>query len=231
MAPLTWLFARFFIKAYTSRSRRRSAGAAAKDLAEAAENARRSTESQIEEKGKELEDEVARAKDRVSEGAADRIDSLRKDVQSLKDGTWNDGRTVRQKASDYEGKLKDAAEKAKEEARRLTNGGGSGSGSPRRPSPSEHPDKVDENENEGAVADEPPAESGKDEEKPSMAQDEPPAEGSKDEQKPSASQDDDTDAMGKSGIDIDEPETGTAASSEQPPEAGPAKKGDESTST
>ena len=142
LAPLTWLFARFFIKTYTQRGkagRRRRASVALHDAAESLREARKSTESAVEDAGERGEEEALR-----------RQEELKEDIKAVKEGKYGGldtpQRRVSERVQSFEGKMKDFAERTKEEAKRLV---GSGSGrSSRRSSPSK-PAQEGEKEGEG----------------------------------------------------------------------------------
>lgn len=124
LAPLTWLFGRFFVRAYTARGkggRPRSASAAAQVAADVVKEARKGTEESFEKGGMQAEDELMRRGSQGKEKGEELYDQLRKDVKSMKDGTWRD-RRVSERVQSYEGKVKSAAEKAKESVKSMTNG-------------------------------------------------------------------------------------------------------------
>lgn len=148
LAPLTWLFGRFFVRAYTARGksgRPRSASAAAQVAADVAREAREDTEQSFEKGGMQAEDELARRSSQGKEKGEELYEQLRKDVKSMKDGTWRD-RRVSERVQSYEGKVKSAAEKAKEGVKSMTNGSRSSSKS-----------ASEQKNDESAIADDTPA--------------------------------------------------------------------------
>ena len=126
LAPLTWLFGRFFVRAYTARGKGRklsSPSAAAQVAKDVAREAKHNTEDTFEKGGKKAEDELAHRASQGAEKGEEVYDQLRKDVKSMKDGTWQ--RRVSERVQSYEGKIMTAAEKAKEKAKSLASGEGS----------------------------------------------------------------------------------------------------------
>lgn len=83
LAPLTFLFARFFIKAYTNRGKARTPSEAAKKTIQSGKEAEKKTEEKIEEVGARLEKELQKI------DSKDIQDQLRKDVQAMKNGEMN----------------------------------------------------------------------------------------------------------------------------------------------
>lgn len=142
LAPLTFLFARFFVRAYTQRGKRNSFSQAARKASEAAKDASNQTEYEVEKSGMKMEDEVHQRGSEVRDKSAERLEELRKDVKAMKEGTFRD-RRVSDRVQSYEEKVKSAAEKAKE----YTNG----KNGSRKASPS----KKSSIENESAIEDEP----------------------------------------------------------------------------
>lgn len=169
LAPLTFLFARFFVKAYTGRGKPRRASHAAKQIVDSTHVAHERTEETVEKLGKKAEDEIIQAEAKLQKvDVKDIHEQLRRDVKSMKDGTFGRDRRVSDHVQNFERQVKTAAEKAKEQSRKFVNGSGSGSGSgtdsPKRSSksPSKRLMEVPSRENlksaskdESAIADEP----------------------------------------------------------------------------
>lgn len=128
LAPLTFLFARFFVRAYTNFGKPRTASQGAKQAVESGKIAGKKTEEKIEQTGVRLEKELEKV------NTKDLSEQLRRDVQALKDGTLDRNRRVSDHVQDLEKRVKDVTEKAKQQAKKL--GSGSGTASPRRQSPS-----------------------------------------------------------------------------------------------
>lgn len=149
LAPLTFLFARFFVRAYTQRGKRNSFSQKARKASEAAKDASNQTEYEVEKSGKKMEDEVQQRGSQALDESSERLEELRKDVKAMKEGTFRD-RRVSDRVQSFEEKAKTAAEKTKE----LVNGK---SGSSRKSSPSK---KAAPEENEGAVEDDPASKKG-----------------------------------------------------------------------
>lgn len=108
LSPLTWLFLRFFSRAYLQRSRARSGSQTLHELAEAARDARRQTKQAVERAGKEAEDEVAKRGSQAEE-------EFKKDAQRVKE-SWREGKIqedVKQTASKAARKADEYTEKAK----------------------------------------------------------------------------------------------------------------------
>lgn len=112
LSPLTWLFLRFFSRAYLQRSRARSGSQTLHEVAEAARDARRQAKQAVERAGKDAEDEVAK---RGSQAEAE----VKKDVQRVKE-SLREGKVqenVKQTASNAARKAETYAEKAKSTAK------------------------------------------------------------------------------------------------------------------
>lgn len=141
LLPLTLLFARFFIKAYTARGKSRTASQAARQVAQSGKEAAEKTEDQVDNAG-------TKAEDKLDAEAQKRSDQLRRDVQSMKEGTFSSGRRVSDHVSSLESKIKTGADKMKEQGRKLIDE----AGSPRRQSPAkrqqEKPEEKVESKNE-----------------------------------------------------------------------------------
>lgn len=116
LAPLTFLFARFFIKAYTGRGKPRRASHAAKQVVDSTHVAHERTEETVEKLGKKAEDEIIQAEARLQKvDAKDIQEQLRRDVKSVKQGTFASGRRVSDNVQSFERRVRSAAERAKEE--------------------------------------------------------------------------------------------------------------------
>ncbi|KAK3047734.1 hypothetical protein LTR09_010848 [Extremus antarcticus] len=167
LLPLTFLFGRFFFRAYTQRGNRRSISGAARKASEASKDASNQTEYEIERKGRQAEDVLENRASEAQEKGSDKLSELKKDVEDMKQGNFRD-RRVSDRVQSYEKKVKTAAEtaadKAKEGAEKAKDMAGnayekakgsmpSGTSSPRRTSPS----KRSPADNESAVEDEPAA--------------------------------------------------------------------------
>ncbi|KAK4505114.1 hypothetical protein PRZ48_003077 [Zasmidium cellare] len=167
LAPLTFLFARFFVKAYTGRGKPRRASHAVKQVVDSGHVAHERTEETVEKLGKKAEDEIIEAEAKLQKlDAKDIHEQLRRDVKSIKDGTFGRDRRVSDHVQTFERRVKTAAERAKEQTSKFVNGSGSGSGSdsPKRSSksPSKRLMEVPSRENlqsagkgESATTDEP----------------------------------------------------------------------------
>ncbi|EME48248.1 hypothetical protein DOTSEDRAFT_147557 [Dothistroma septosporum NZE10] len=142
LAPLTWLFARFFVKAYTGRGKPRRASHAAKQVADAGRTAAERTDETVEKLGRKAEDGIIEAQAKAKNVDVNQVhDQLRRDLKAVKEGTFRD-RRVSDHVQNFEDKaktaaekvaqnVKDGVEKAKQEAKKVTNGTGSpGPGSP-----------------------------------------------------------------------------------------------------
>jgi hypothetical protein len=126
LAPLTFLFARFFYKAYVNRGKPRKASQSAKKILASGKEAEKKTEEKVEQTGARLEKELQKA------DAKGMYEQLRRDVQSLKNGTYRtEGRRVSEHVQHLEKQVKSVAGKAKQQAKKAT----SNTGSPRGGSP------------------------------------------------------------------------------------------------
>ena len=141
LAPLTFLFGRFFVRAYTARGKPRTASQAARMTSEAAREAKNQTEDAVERSGKQAEDGLQKA----PEEAQRLQEELKKDVQDFRDGSRN--RRVSEKISE---KIQDYEEKVKGVAEKLING--KSSSSSRKSSPAK---KAQEGGESAIVEDEP----------------------------------------------------------------------------
>ena len=140
LAPLTFLFARFFIRAYTARGRGKTIQDAARSASDAAKDAKNQTEYSVEKAGEEAEDKLDEEGRRLQ-------DELKKDLEDFKNGVRS------RRISDRVGEsVKHYEEKVKE----MVNGksaSGSGPGS-RKSSPSKKASQASLREDD-AGADEP----------------------------------------------------------------------------
>lgn len=128
LTPLTFLFLRFFVKAYTGDGGKpRNAADAARRTLDAGKQAGKKTHDAVETAGQKAEEEARKSGKSVQE-------QLRKDLDALKKGTYERGRRVSDQVQDFERQVKAAADEAQERLKRSTTGGSSGSGS-RRSSP------------------------------------------------------------------------------------------------
>lgn len=133
LAPLTFLFARFFVKAYTGRSKPRRPSHAAKQVVDSGHVAHERTEETVEKLGKKAEDEIISAEAKLQKvDVKDIQEQLRRDVKSVKEGTFGEGRRVSDHVQTFERRVKTAAERAKEQTSKFVNGSGSGADSPKR---------------------------------------------------------------------------------------------------
>lgn len=144
LAPLTFLFGRFFLRAYTSWGKPRTV----KKTIQSGKEAEKKTEERVEEIGERLEKKLE------SIGSKNIHEQLRRDVQAMKDGTFGGGRRVSQQVTELERKVENVVEKAQQQTKKLANQAetfsstvssrakqqpkklDSGSSSPRRQSPS-----------------------------------------------------------------------------------------------
>lgn len=110
LAPLTFLFARFFVRAYTNFGKPRNAKEAARQTRDSGKEAKIKTEEKIEETGRKAENKISKIEDEM----------LRKDMKALKDGTLNKAKSASQKASkkanELSGKASQKASEASEKA-------------------------------------------------------------------------------------------------------------------
>lgn len=134
LAPLTFLFARFFVKAYTGRGKARRASHAARQIEDSGKVAGERTSETVERMGKKAEDEIIKAEAELHKvDVKDIHEQLRRDVEAMKKGTWNrGGRRVSDHIQNFERQVKSAAESVKERSKKMTGA----TGSPRRASPS-----------------------------------------------------------------------------------------------
>ncbi|KAK1065455.1 hypothetical protein LTR33_011837, partial [Friedmanniomyces endolithicus] len=90
LAPLTGLFLRFFVRAYTQRGQPKRVSEAPKQIADSSKQAEEETEQYVERNGERLEDEIAnRGRDmgnEIRQDAHDLHEQLREDVQQMKEG-------------------------------------------------------------------------------------------------------------------------------------------------
>ncbi|KAK8204368.1 hypothetical protein M8818_005097 [Zalaria obscura] len=111
LAPLTALFVRFFVRSYIYRTdaKPQSKGHAIKSASiEAAKGVNR----EVDDVGKVAEDGIRR----LSEGAKDLNEQVRKDLKSMREGRFQGVRKVSERVQSYEKKVKTQAEKLAEKA-------------------------------------------------------------------------------------------------------------------
>ncbi|GAB1738974.1 hypothetical protein NU219Hw_g3742t1 [Hortaea werneckii] len=135
LAPLTFLFGRFFVKAYTQRGRKgraRSISEAAKQALVAGIEGEKRTEEAVEAKGKKIEGKVP-----LDDEAAKKLEEqVREDVRRLKDGSYKGSpaaRKVSERVQSYEGKMERAAEKGSPTSGKKEAGSGAGGAENREP--------------------------------------------------------------------------------------------------
>ncbi|KAF2216597.1 hypothetical protein CERZMDRAFT_56254 [Cercospora zeae-maydis SCOH1-5] len=114
LAPLTFLFGRFFYKAYLRRGKPRTASQSARQVVDSAKEGEKRTEDKIEEAGKRLEAKIAKL-DRK-----DVQEQLRHDVQAFRSGTYKTGRKISSQIQDLEEQIDNAASKAKQTGKKAT---------------------------------------------------------------------------------------------------------------
>jgi len=137
LAPLTFLFARFFLRAYTQRGKPRSVKQAARRISESGKQAEKQTEEAFEHQGEKLEDELAekgpeaaeRAGEKVKAGAEDLHEQLRDDVRRMKEGKFRGDRRVSDRVASFERQVKTKTEKVVEKGKGLLSGENNASGS------------------------------------------------------------------------------------------------------
>ncbi|RMX87280.1 hypothetical protein D0869_02462 [Hortaea werneckii] len=135
LAPLTFLFGRFFVKAYTQRGRKgraRSISEAAKQALAAGIEGEKRTEEAVEAKGKKVEGKVP-----FDDEATKKLEEqVREDVRRLKDGSYKGSpaaRKVSERVQSYEGKMERAAEKGSPTSGKKEAGSGAGGAENREP--------------------------------------------------------------------------------------------------
>nr|POF23960.1 putative fatty acid elongation protein 3 [Quercus suber] len=88
LTPLTWLFGRFFVRAYLSRGKPRTASDAAKQLGDSARDAARRTSDVVEKAGEKAGEKMVQGSEEAQkEGNAVRA-QMREDLQKVKDGKF-----------------------------------------------------------------------------------------------------------------------------------------------
>ncbi|KAI6839268.1 hypothetical protein KC327_g4620 [Hortaea werneckii] len=135
LAPLTFLFGRFFVKAYTQRGRKgraRSISEAAKQALVAGIEGEKKTEEAVEAKGKKVESKAP-----FDDEATKKLEEqVREDVRRLKDGSYKGSpaaRKVSERVQSYEGKMERAAEKGTPTSGKKEVGSGAGGVENREP--------------------------------------------------------------------------------------------------
>ncbi|KAF2764502.1 hypothetical protein EJ03DRAFT_355701 [Teratosphaeria nubilosa] len=148
LAPLTFLFARFFVRAYTQRGKPGTASQSAKRIQESGRQARKDTRNEVERRGQQAEDAVAKrgseAGQKLKQRASDVRGELQEDVKRMRDGTYDASRRVSDRVAQWDQQTKSAIDKARQEGKQMSEGG---KGSPRRESPVK--------KNDSAIQDEP----------------------------------------------------------------------------
>ncbi|KAK5128799.1 hypothetical protein LTR85_000132 [Meristemomyces frigidus] len=157
LAPLTFLFLRFFVRAYTQRGKPRSASQAAKQITSSEQDAERRTSQAFEDSGKRIEDELRKhgpeAAEKVRQETNDLHEQLRDDIKRMKEGKFRGDRRVSDRVASFERQVKTTAQKAVDKGKELVNG----NGSPRRGGSPEKGDRQKEGvkeEDESAIDDE-----------------------------------------------------------------------------
>ncbi|KAH9827411.1 putative fatty acid elongation protein 4, partial [Teratosphaeria destructans] len=149
LAPLTFLFARFFVRAYTQRGKPRTATERAKRFQESGRQARKDTRDEVERRGQQAEDAVAKrgseAGQKLKQGASDVRREFQEDVKRMRDGTYEASRRVSDRVAQWDQQAKSAIEKARQEGKQIAEGG---KGSPRRGSPAQKDDSAIQDESE-----------------------------------------------------------------------------------
>lgn len=115
LAPLTILFARFFVKAYLTRGKPKNIKQASKQVVEDVKIAENETERTVEEAGKRAEDVVRHSGSDVKKEVKTLHERLKEDVRKLKSGDYGVNK-VKERIDDFEKQVKEFAEQAKEQA-------------------------------------------------------------------------------------------------------------------
>jgi hypothetical protein len=117
LTPLTFLFLRFFIKAYTNRGKASKPSDVARKVIDASKEASRKTKDTVEDAGKRAEEEARTLADEKT------LAQLHDDVKAFKDGTFEQGRKVRENvkatAKETSQQVSQASQKAAEEGKKL----------------------------------------------------------------------------------------------------------------
>lgn len=145
LAPLTFLFARFFVKAYTQRGRKRSISQATRQALGAGREAERKTERKVERGGERAEAQLGKRMPENAEEMEKLQEQLKEDVRQMKEGSYKAARRVSERVQSYEGKVQ-------KQFKEMIDGSGSGSDSPQRmasstPRGGETPKKDNEGKN------------------------------------------------------------------------------------
>ena len=114
LLPLTFLFGRFFLKAYTQRSKPRTLSGGARKTVDVGKEASIKTKEYIERKGAETEEDLLKDTENFRE-------QLRQDVQAVKDGTWSLDRKVSDHKHSVERQISSTTEKVKEKGKKIVN--------------------------------------------------------------------------------------------------------------
>lgn len=158
LAPLTFLFLRFFVKAYTQRGRPRSASQAAKQIRNSEREAERRTSDAFEDSGKRVEDVLHKhgpeAAEKVRQETNDLHEQLRDDIKRMKEGKFRSDRRVSDRVASFERQVKTTTQKALDKGKEIVNGNGGSStnGSPSKGAGQRNGVKE---EDESAIEDEP----------------------------------------------------------------------------
>ncbi|SMR48057.1 unnamed protein product [Zymoseptoria tritici ST99CH_3D1] len=117
LAPLTYLFGRFFVRSYLGWGKPKNVREAAHQTKESGKEAKRKTEEKVEQTGKKAEDKIQNFDGKKYK------DQLQKDIQAVKEGTFKgrSGSDLKEDAKDQANKLKNeaanTAQKAKDGAK------------------------------------------------------------------------------------------------------------------
>jgi uncharacterized protein YjbJ (UPF0337 family) len=117
LTPLTFLFLRFFIKAYTNRGKAGKPSEVPKKVVDSSKEAGRKTKNAIEDAGKRAEDEARALADEKKRA------QLRQDVKAFKDGTFEQSRKVTENvkvtAKETSQNVSQASQKAVDETKKV----------------------------------------------------------------------------------------------------------------
>nr|POE73130.1 hypothetical protein CFP56_79233 [Quercus suber] len=119
LTPLTWLFGRFFVRAYLSRGKPRTASDAAKQISNSARDAARRTSDAVEKAGANAGEKVVRGTEEARlEGSAVH-DQMREDLQKMKDGKFVSDKKASQRMDSVKSTAQGVMEDFKKESQSL----------------------------------------------------------------------------------------------------------------
>lgn len=122
LAPLAWLFGRFFVRAYTQRGKPRTATDAAKQISSSARDAARRTNDAVEKAGEKAGEKVVDGAKEVKKQGRAAHEQMREDLQMMRDGKFVNEKKTSQRMESVRSTAQEVVEDLKKEASDFTSG-------------------------------------------------------------------------------------------------------------